>query len=400
MSNICRPVTLMLIVSTICLVARAEERKVANRLPLSGFSSHHDGRYTFNDIVRICLFRDNPSMTNIVSLSDEDLKDPNLQKLLGPQIHLAKAAALAVTAGQPGPSYSESILSDQFINYVPPPPPLLRHLERAIKTHVRLRQSWDQLSLPDAGTNVNPALFSYTRDVAKDANQWSAVGAFGYDFVCSSNVYSKWDFLPNASFDRVSSSQTNDDSLVFRAPLVYTHFSRDGWVQAQSVRLTPLYATDFEFRSSQVGGEVEWEPQVLNDLWLGNGHPLPHPGIGHEFVLLFPRAFIHFEGGSVLNAGENKNLADGRSFFRGGPNIQLQVKAGRDLPSLKNISLAAGWQEYEALRSRTVATRLFFAQASYKLTGNLDFEVQYREGRIALTGQFVQTVTVGLGLKL
>lgn len=416
-----RSILLILAFGTLLPTSHAEntDRKVAGIIPLSQFSPNH--QYTFDDIVRISLLVNNHDLTNVTTISDADLeamlsdaksdagkrkettvkyfgtleRKPSAEEQLG----LAQNAAIAITINQTAP-YQESILSDENIGYTPAPPPWVQHTQQFFKTHFRLRQSWDQLALVNTGTNVNSALISYTRNIKDKNNIWSAVGAIGYEQLLLSNTLTTVELLPNAAFDRVTGNTTNDaDSLVFRVPFVYNQYGDNHWVQSQSIRLTPLYATDFKFRSSQAGGELEWEPLVARNFYLGNGIVLPGPGLGHEYILLFPRAFIHFEGGSVLEAGNNPKLVQGQSFFRAGPVVQLKIKAGRDLPSLKNVALTAGWQEYESLRSGTEATRLFTAGAAYKLSDNLDLEFQYRDGRIALTAQKVQTLMVGLGLK-
>ena len=265
-----------------------------------------------------------------------------------------------------------------------------------------IREKWQDIKYFEPGdptkttdpySKAKPATFSYTHDFIKHDDQWSAHGAIFKDFaVKGAPLLGDFTFLPSVTLDKVTSSDPTKavDSLVFRADAVKS-LPQLGSVY-NDLRFGGLYATDVNFRSSQGGGELEWEP--FQNHW-GLGAYRGFVTDGH--VLYRLRAYIHSEAGDVFDAGRNPNLKANNGFVRVGPYAQV------DLTStwVPGLSLTATWEDYEALTGNTISTRLFSAGISYAIDPKEHFtiEAKYKNGRQPLTAERQESFELDIGVK-
>lgn len=367
------------------------EPKVSG-IPLSKFATGPQGTFTENDLTRVFLVKRFPELKDMANSPDAALDDPNLQRMV------TSARMFTATMIQNLPGKQPYALSD---------------VERAYKAHYpdepslfgfRLRQSWESMSFSVPETNVakaKPATIAFTRDFLKSSSSWTVHGALMYPFThefpegtnSDSLEFTAIAWVPSISLDKVTGVKQPVDSLVFRAANE-DEFSYGSsqiaqhWISTHLVRITPFYGTDTHFKSSQVGGELDYEP-VNDDIGLGVfvGDLIPH-----RF-----RLFLHNEVGNVIDAGGNTNLVTGNTYYRIGPDIgiDLQIKA---LPGLTG---SVRLQDYEKVTAHTRSTRLFIASLSYNIDpqGHVAIQAEYRLGRLPITAEKTETLTLGLGLK-
>jgi len=370
-------------------------RKVADKVELSRFSSKGDGTFTSNDIIRIFLARHDPKLAaKLVTATPQDFEALGTNLIMAPRIRLAvQDYDQLMRHAKPG-----SIRADDFYDEELGVPKGELEIPEWLQPF-RVRDSWERLTDPKDETEA--AQVSFTRDFRADDTVWKFKGAAGYELeVPDIGPLSKVRFVPNVSFDRVTGGDDESDSLAFRLPLQarYEVKARPFPLTSTLFRLSPVHQTDFEFDSQQVGGEFEME-FIGRALALGQSVPIPL-GNRKEGLSLIGHLFVHVEGGSVLDNGSNTNLNEGESYFRIGPVAQLKLGFGRDMPNLlQGLSFSAEWREYEALRRGTRATRLFTGGLSYAFFDNVTLEVKYRKGRIPLTEEKVESLDVGLGFK-
>jgi hypothetical protein len=385
--------TLAAVTSIFCVIAHADslDRKVAGKVPLAHFSSARNGSFTSNDLVRIIIFREHPTMAAITNWTAVDFQAPGLAPVVG-RASRAVEQIIARTS-DPAP-YPARLLTDSDIE-VKGKIPLPKFLEP-----LRIRKSWDQLANAEFD-EVEAAKISFNRNFLDSESTLKANGVVGYDFSKSStSLVREYHLIPNIAFDRVRGDEKGDvDSLNFRFAISAELAPKNASLPIEShlVRVAPLYASDFGLRSGQVGGEVEWEP-IGSKIWLGELKVLP-TGQKELFTVL-PRAFVHFEGLSVLDAGSNTNLVKGFEYFRLGPVVELKFGFGRDAQEyLQKLNFPVSWRQYEALSDDTKETRLLTAGATYELFKNVTLEAEYKKGRTPLTAEKVESFEVGLGLK-
>jgi hypothetical protein len=370
-------------------LASAAEMKVNDKIPLAHFSSalNHD-TFTYQDVLLVQIYRQNPGLPDtITNAPRSELTEAN--QFWGPLVKEAKLPTDLMVKGAGREPFPPSIFAGRYIQD-----------QQAIKlpkflSPLRIRKTWQELTKPPDETSA--AQISYAQDFIKGDTTWNAQGAIGWDI--SQNwpgtnhlALTTLHLTPNAAFDRVTGKNPTD-SLQFRLPveaeLAYGELPGPRPIESQWLRITPLYATDFSFKSDQVGGELEWEP-LGESIMLGGYREIP--GLGLQFDL---HAFLHVEGGSVLDAGSNTNLVEGSSFLRIGPNVALKVR----LASYHNLVFNASVADYEKIAFDNPATRLFSTGLSWEVVKGFSVEFAYRLGRIPLAAQKVNGLTLGIGLK-
>lgn len=278
------------------------------------------------------------------------------------------------------------------------PPRFLRSmlLRRAVE-EVSLTQSAAELDTADG------AVVSYTNDVRQETEEWQIQGALlypvryetGRKVVAGDRTLSAYTFVPSASFDRKfhsSDLESEIDNLVFRLGSEW-EVSGGKIFPKQYFRLSPVYGTDFEFESSVVAGEFQYE--VLKKAW----------GLGATrscFLGRFKcqwRTILHVEGGKTLDAGNKTNLVDDEEFLRVGPRLNITLQP--DFAPFKRLEMKAGWIYLEDVLGDSGATDLFESGISWRLDdkGHLRMRAQYRHGDLPLTRDKITIVTTGLEVK-
>src|SRR6267142_4589897 len=373
------------------IFAYAAETKISG-IPLSKFATGPKGTFTENDLTRMFLVKKYPELKDIVNSPDAALDDPNLLRM----VQNARAYTYSMKLNLPGnPPY---VLSDVQKAYKS------RYPDELSIYGFRLRQSWESMSFSLPETNVakaKPASIAFSRDFLKNSSSWTVHGALMYPFShefpedtnSDSLQFTAVAFVPSVSLDKVTGVKQPVDSLVFRAANEDEFSYRTSqighrWISTHLLRIAPFYGTDTHFKSSQAGGELDYEP-VNDDIGLGLF-------VGDLFPHRF-RFFLHNEVGNVIDADGNTNLVTGNTYYRIGPDIGMDVQT-KGLPGL---TASVRFQDYERVTVHTRSTRLFIASLSYNIDpqGHIAIQAEYREGRIPLTAEKTKTLTLDLGLK-
>jgi len=267
---------------------------------------------------------------------------------------------------------------------------------------IRIRDKWQDIKYFDPGdqtqeevpySKAKAATFAYSHDFLTNGNTWSIHGAIFREFdLTNCPILSPVTLVPSVTLDKVESSDLKKrvDSLVFRGAAVKNIPPLSTFYQ--DARLGVLYATDVNFRSAQVGGELEWEP--LQNHWGLGAYKGFYP---NSPILYRLQMFLHAEAGDILDAGRNKDLKEGTGFCRLGPFLQAELKP----VFWDRLTLTARWEEYEALTSDTKSTRLFTTGASIAFDPKEHFtlEIKYRNGRQPLTTEKQEAFDLAFGVK-
>jgi hypothetical protein len=259
------------------------------------------------------------------------------------------------------------------------------------------------LSQPEEFSKSKGAHFGFTRDILNDNDVWQAQGALIRPFVFEdtslpsflSGIVSAMTLAPAIVFDR-STTQNNsaqDVNLLQFKLVSETELENLPLLDFLYFRAIPFYATDFDFRSSQLGGQVQLEPLQLD--W-GIGVSKKVPGLPVEFRL---RPILNAEFGSVLDAGAKANLQDDERFFRVGPFLDLEIWPTAKY--LDRVSFNVSWKYLEGFSGSPGASHLFETTASIRLDelGYAQFEISYAKGDVPLTDEKKDIFSIGLGLK-
>ncbi|MHC4414384.1 MAG: EF-hand domain-containing protein [Planctomycetota bacterium] len=309
-----------------------------------------------------------------------------------------------VRAGLPANPIVRLLLVDEFNrNYFEIETPT-DEKKTALPSNLLIRRTYDEQAIVEAApfSRARGALFSYTRDLAENKDNWEVRGAIMYPIQIGKDDWSDTSglaalrIMPSVSFDRVMSgigSSAEVDSLVPRFGLEAT-LKRTPF-RLQYLRANLAYATDFDLESGQVVGEFEWEP--VEPHWgFGASQPFPVLGKVLEYRL---RASLHLETGSVLSSGGRPGLVKDDTFVRVGPKLQLELFP--TAPELDSLSFLVKYENFDTVSGDSKSTELFEAGLSYQLddSGHLTIELAYRNGDIPLTADDTETFTVGLGVK-
>lgn len=268
--------------------------------------------------------------------------------------------------------------------------------------NIRIRDKWQDIKYFDPGdqtqeevpySKAKAATFAYTHDFLTNGNTWSIHGAIFREFDLTNSPVGPITLVPSVTLDKVQTADVKKqvDSLVFRGAAVKNIPPVNDFYQ--DLRFGALYATDVNFRSAQVGGEIEWEP--LQNHWGLGAYKGFYP---NSPVLYRLQAFLHAEAGDILDAGRNPNLKEGTGFFRIGPFIQAELKP----VFWDRLTLSARWEDYEAPTSDARSTRLFITAASvaFDAKDHFTLEIKYKKGRQPLTAEKQETFEIALGVKL
>ncbi len=276
------------------------------------------------------------------------------------------------------------------------------------KLQLKIRRSFDEAVrgiVKGKGLDeANPALFSYAHDFSSQADTWTARGAVALqsDFlrITESGPFADAWVIPGISFDRLETNSddgTEVNSLVFRLGANAT-LANQSQSTLHEFRLNAMYATDFSFDSAIVGGELDWEPKLLN-LW---GSEL-YRDINKEAKPYRYRTILHSEFGEIVDAGGNPNLTEGESFFRIGPKLEAEVELTEilNLSARQPIELFGSYAYLWGIDGSPGSSDYWKVGTRFQLddSGRLSIEANYEQGDLPLVNQAVDTVTVALGVK-
>jgi hypothetical protein len=269
-----------------------------------------------------------------------------------------------------------------------------------------LRRAVEEVSLTHSAAELDAAdgaVVSYINDVRQGTEEWQVQGALlypvryetGREIVAGNRTLSAYTFVPSASFDRKfhsSDLESEINNLVFRLGSEW-EVSGGKIFPKQYFRLSPVYGTDFEFESSVVAGEFQYE--VLKKSW---GLGATRPCFLGRFRCQW-RTILHVEGGKTLDAGNKTNLVDDEEFLRIGPKLNITLQP--DFAPFKRLEMKAGWVYLEDVLGDSGATDLFETGISWRLDdkGHLRMRAQYRHGDLPLTRDKITIVTTGLEIK-
>jgi hypothetical protein len=300
---------------------------------------------------------------------------------------------------------------------------------------VRLRRSHqDVLTAEDPslseGKNsfddLEGALFSYSRDFAKDTDTWSAKAALLAPFSFYTGYAPlkdegfgivRWGFVPSASLERISTTgdaSAEVEQQVYRLGAFTKWQSGHKWLYALTARVFASYLYDDLKDQSIPAGEFELEPQsVFGDrfkigyrtiLWPKESPPTSGCAPGSEdihdtaWIAYQLRTILHGEYGSVNSEGPRFTGTE-HEFFRLGPQIQLDLK-----PLVaKTLSLSLKFQYRPALIGKNSHDTLGTADLEWELwkdEANLQkvsLKVSYVNGGLELSEERAHTLLIGLG---
>ena len=240
-------------------------------------------------------------------------------------------------------------------------------------------------------SKVKPAVFSFTRDFSAQTNTFIAKGAVMRPFKINAHFF----LAPSITFNRTVSKDTTKaaNTLVPKIGF-YFNLSKDKprVIQAHLVRILANVATDFDFKSSQVGVEAEWEPVFKNVAGLGIYY-LISESIPIEYRLQF---FTHTEAGYVFNKGNKENLESSSTYLRTGGKI------GVDFRLFETIGLSGGLRYLYGLAGVPQHSRYWTASAEYTIgpSGNIGLKIDYQKGNVPLTSEEVNNIVVGFAVRL
>lgn len=268
---------------------------------------------------------------------------------------------------------------------------------------MKLRDSYQEVTFDteERGfTNSKPATASFSRNILSNQNLWQLKGSLmrPIRLSASANASNKTSFnlstigiIPSITFNRVVSPNPKQEVNSLQSRLGLNLEFTGGFFQLQSIKLFATYATDFSLRSKVMATEFEWEPTPTN-IAIGVYKPiLPN-------ILSFRWKFIsHFEYGYVINAGDKTNIKTGDSFLRLGPNVEINL-----IPdSLNRFELTVKWNYLYGAVGTPQNCRLWNVTATYQIdeVGHYSVQVDYSNGQIPLTVEYVENVMVGIGIK-
>lgn len=269
-----------------------------------------------------------------------------------------------------------------------------------------LRRKVEDVSLSKDAAALDAAdgaIVSYTNDFKQDTEEWQIQGALlypirydtGREITSGTRTLSAYTFVPSVSFDRKfhsTDTASEIDTLAFRLGSEW-EVAGGRIFPKQYFRASPVYATDFDFKSAVVAGELQYE--ALRESW---GLGAPRSCLWGSFNCQW-RAILHLEGGKTLDPGDKSNLIEDEEFLRLGPKLNATIQPTYQY--LSRLELKLSWFYLEELLEGEGASDLFESALSWRLDdkGHLRLRAQYRNGDLPLTRDKVSIFTTGLEVK-
>jgi len=372
---------------------------------LDKFSSKHDGTLTEDDLYLLFLYEQNPAL---MKKAPPDRLTPEQRAAAIIFARANQDVFLKVNELTSAPTHTFADVTKLHNFKIPgaaPKPPL--------PGGFLLRSAYEQLDLgtdPKPGDKAQPANFSYAHNSLTDQDTWTMQGALMRPIIPfqeknpppAAAYLSEIQIVPSVTFDRLTGSGVpitkQTDSLIFRigSDTEFGNINMFNLLNGlQDIRLNFSHATDFEFRSQVLGGEADWEPTDIR-LPLGAYKPL----LGSPSLLRYRlRLYLHSEAGSIVDPGRKAALAAAPdAYARIGFFSQIEVQP----MNFNRATLVVSYFDYESLISDSVSAHLFTSGFTLGLdeASNISLQIKYRNGRLPVTLDRVEDVTIGLGIKL
>jgi hypothetical protein len=298
----------------------------------------------------------------------------------------------------------------------------------------RIRRSWRDVLYDEDQTqpgrqgkaisDLEGALFSYTRDGNANTDTWNAHGAIIFPITYNWHTGSafalrRFALAPSVTYDRVTTNgdpATEVDSLFYRVGLYMdfygVHYPKDdspAFGYGLQVRAAGVYVTDGDHRAGLGGYEMDFEPRFHYGNFCVGYRANLWPKIparadlkDDTFLEAQLRMWLHIEGGDVQDAGPAWTPVTG-SFFRLGPTWQFTLAAPA-LPGHRTLSLTALYSYLAAISGPTDHPWYFRATLAYDLFRDVELNhkvgvaASYERGGLNFTQQEVDTFTLGLNV--
>ncbi|HVF70230.1 MAG TPA: hypothetical protein VM940_01365 [Chthoniobacterales bacterium] len=292
---------------------------------------------------------------------------------------------------------------------------------------VRLRRSYQDVltaedpSLSAGGVDgfddLESALFSFSRDLRKDTESWTAKAALlapfsfytGYAPLKGEPLRPvRWGFVPSISLDRLTTSGDPDDQteqFTHRIGAFTKMQSGHNCLLALTGRVFATYLEDHFKDQSVWAGEFELEPVSVFAPWAKIGTrtilvPKENPDDEHDtaWIAYQFRAILHGEWGSLNREGPAFEGTE-YDFFRIGTVLQLDLK-----PLIaKNLSISLKYHRLPAIHGENTNDSLFTVDAEWAIYTSeaklqkLSLKASYVNGGLELTKEKARTFMIGLG---
>lgn len=299
---------------------------------------------------------------------------------------------------------------------------LLRATYQDINT---IQDPQNRQATAEADKAANPATASFFRNYSTGSNAWTIKASLVYLANVNSNLLVDGDrdqLIAGVSVDREFNNQSEAhsvDSLIFRLGDIYQYWGKSTNCNFGTLRFAGDYATDTSFNSLVAGAELDYRPDLgfFNcHEWLGGWRPLqgygyylPAFGSGALLGTWAPRvswnAALHSEYGYTVRQGNKAQLAGDPNSFRLGPVASVSVQP---FPALSALNLRAltvniSYEYLGGIVSGPNSSHDFKVQATYPFipgVQNVSLTVAYENGLAPILKDKVNTLTVGLGVKL
>gem|GEM_PF-6258569 len=260
---------------------------------------------------------------------------------------------------------------------------------------ILLRGDYDAISIYEPATGLDaadPAIISYTNNAKDTVSIWTVQGALMRPFpITKEENNTRAVLVPSVYFNRKRSSNEEGEanSLTFRFGPSFEWVNGSG--MSWNIRSSFSYATDFDFDSEVIAGEIDIEPAHL---FKGMGVYRNIFQDKPKFIRYTWRIYGHFETGTTNDAGDNEALVEG-SFSRLGARAELGFLFGKRF----EIKSKAGY--LFGLSDKSTDSDLIQVKSVLRLNGqgNIALNLEYQKGNMPLVQQEVENWTFGIGVK-
>lgn len=268
----------------------------------------------------------------------------------------------------------------------------------------------DLVSTPfTAPENAQPSQFSFQDDFVNKKDTFSARGiGLVQATVPLSNpqagVYVPYLMLtPAVGFDRVAienidgsnnskKTEVNNLDFKFGSQIAIHNLASPSldFDYVQLVRLGFHQSTDFDFRKSITGAELDTQP-LFNAF-----------GSNQAYYIFGPQSWVkarwsvlgHVEGGTIGDPGTTTSLEPYSSFCRMGGRSEVDLWP----TAFDNLQFTGSYFYYQTIEGRSPSAYGYDLNLTYKITKNFSVTCEYENDVQDFTVQKVHTVTAGIGI--
>lgn len=244
-------------------------------------------------------------------------------------------------------------------------------------------------------SSINPAELGFIHNDVNGEETWFARGVIASPIILSERGQGSWgwEFNPYVSFDRVANRVNRNSDIDRLTGTVAMDAVTPGFgpVGMSVVEAAFDYTTNFDFDGQMYSGHVTWTPLMSDWSWLANEQFLPLFG-GFDYRT---RQFLHVEGG---NAQRIKSPLIPGDFLRAGGGFGIDVSL--PIPS-KEVTAFADYRHFWDVLGNDDDHYNFRVGLGMPLdaTGHIVLQAAFEKGRIQLTQQNVDLLTVTFGIR-